>query len=96
MLIKSDICFNSLVKISANPSLFLFIFRPFHIAIQIKKANLRCCAWDSNPGPRDGKRRRIYWAMAATQTEESLKKSLIICLQPFWKYVEGGNLVNQL
>ena len=23
------------------------------------------CAWDSNPGPKDGRRRHIHWAMAA-------------------------------
>ena len=25
----------------------------------------RCCAWDSNPGPQDGRHRRIHWAIAA-------------------------------
>ena len=26
----------------------------------------RCCDWDLNPGPQEGRRRRIHWAMAAS------------------------------
>ena len=48
-----------------NPVLFFAYFRPFHIAIQLKIKKRQCCAWDSNPGPQDGRRRRIHWAMAA-------------------------------
>ena len=38
-------------------------FRPLHITIPIyfEKAKCRYCAWDSNPGPQDGMRRRIHW-----------------------------------
>ena len=36
------------------------------ISTQIEKKH-RWCAWDSNPGPQDGRRRRNHGAMAATQ-----------------------------
>ena len=53
--------------------LFVY-FRSFHIPIQMtniqfeqyKLKKCRWCAWNSNPGQQDGRRRRIYWAMAAT------------------------------
>ena len=32
----------------------------------------RWCAWDSNPGPQDGRCRRIHWAVVATPTAHSL------------------------
>ena len=35
------------------------------ISIQIEKKH-RWCAWDSNPGPQDGRRRRNHGAMVAT------------------------------
>ena len=52
--------------------LFVY-FRCFHIPIQMtniqfeqfKLKKRRWCAWDSNPGRHDGRRRRIHWAIAA-------------------------------
>ena len=51
----------------ANPGLFLFYFRSFLIiiSIQIEKKH-RWFAWDSNPGPQDGRHRQNLGAMAAT------------------------------
>ena len=51
----------------ANPGLFFVYFCSLLVTIskQIEK-NHRWCAWDSNPGPQDGGRRRNYGAMAAT------------------------------
>ena len=42
--------------------LFVY-FRPFHITIQIEKTERRCCVWDSNSEPQNGKCRWIHWAM---------------------------------
>ena len=42
-------------------------FRLFHIIkINLNWYKHRWCAWDSNPGHQDGKRRRVHWAMAAS------------------------------
>ena len=57
----------------ANPGLFLFIFVLFTFQFKWQIYNLnnknwkkrRWCAWDSNPGWHDGRRRRIHWAMEA-------------------------------
>ena len=35
----------------------------------------RWCAWDSNPGPQDGRRRQNHGAMAATQQKKMLPRS---------------------
>ena len=37
--------------------LFVY-FRPFQTAIHFKLKKHRCCGWDLNPGPQDGRRRR--------------------------------------
>ena len=50
----------------ANPSLFWFIFILFSLQFQHKLKKHRWCAWDSNPGPQDGRRRWNHRAMAAT------------------------------
>ena len=42
--------------------LFVY-FRPFNIAMQLKKR--KQCARDSSPGPQDEKRRRIHCATVA-------------------------------
>ena len=48
---------------------FLIYFRSFHIPIKMKIYKLnyigklkkfRCCAWDSNPEPQDGRRWRFH------------------------------------
>ena len=57
----------------ANPGLFLFIFVLFTFQFKWQIYNLnninwnkhRWCAWDSNPGWQDGRRRKIHWAIAA-------------------------------
>ena len=50
----------------ANPGLFLFIFVNFLDTISIKNGKKHSwCAWDSNPGPQDGRRRQNHGAMAA-------------------------------
>ena len=46
----------------ANPGLFLFIFVLFWLQFQFKLKKARWCAWDSNPGPQDGRRWRNHWA----------------------------------
>ena len=56
------ITFNKFFFKSANPGLFLFIFVLFSLItisiIQIEKKR-RWCAWDSNPGPQDGRHRHL-------------------------------------
>ena len=55
------------------PASFLFIFVLFTFQFKWQIYNLnninwkkhRWCAWDSNPGRQDGRRRRIHWAIAA-------------------------------
>ena len=54
------------LKIWANPGLFSFIFVPFTSQINYKLKKRWWSAWDSNPGPQDGRRRRNHGAMAAT------------------------------
>ena len=57
----------------ANPGLFLFIFVLFTFQLKLQIYNLnfinwkkrRWCAWKSNLGQQDGRRRQIHWAMAA-------------------------------
>ena len=69
-----DQCVKFLFK-WANPVLFLVYFRPFLIAITITVSIInvltwkkhRWCAWDSNLGPQNGRRRQNHWAMAAAQ-----------------------------
>ena len=56
----------NIVKKWANPGLFLFIFVLFLLQFQYKLKKHRWCAWDSNPGPQDGRRRQNHGAMAAT------------------------------
>ena len=51
----------------ANPGLFWFIFVLFTSQFQFKLKKRSCCAWDSNPGSQDDRRRRIHWAMVAAQ-----------------------------
>ena len=43
---------------------FIFVLFTLQFKFKLKKAKRRCCAWDSNQGPQDGRRRRIHWAMA--------------------------------
>ena len=63
--------------------LFVY-FRSFHIPIQMTNINWkkhRWCAWDSNPGRQNGRRRRIHWAMAAPLSySASLSLSFIYSL----------------
>ena len=51
----------------ANPGLFLCYFRHFHITSQfwIEKSEAEMVWLGFEPGPQDGRRRRIRWAMAA-------------------------------
>ena len=49
------------------PASFLFIFVLFLLQFQYKLKKRRWCAWDSNPGPQDGRHRRNHGGMAATQ-----------------------------
>ena len=46
------------------PASFSVYFRLFNM-LQFKLKKRRWCAWDSNPGRQDGRRKRIHWAMAA-------------------------------
>ena len=43
-----------------NLFLFTFMLLSSHFKYKLKKR--RCCAWGSNPGPQDGRRRRSLWA----------------------------------
>ena len=54
------------VKIWANHGLFLFIFVLFTSQFNYKLKKHRWSAWDSNPGPQNGKHRQNHGAMAAT------------------------------
>ena len=49
-------CFFKYVPILAS---FIYFCPSRHITIQIEKAKSRCCAWDSTPGPQDGRQSRI-------------------------------------
>ena len=53
----------------ANPGHFLFLFSLFsrHNSNNTNWKKHRWSAWESNPGPQDGRRRRNHGAMAATQ-----------------------------
>ena len=58
----------SFIKNGPIPASFLFIFVLFSLQFQkYKLKKHRYCAWDSNPGPQDGRRRRSHGAMAATK-----------------------------
>ena len=56
-------------KIWAKPGLLFYIFRSFHNAMtniaQIWLYMHMWCAWDSNLGRQNVRRRRIHWAMTA-------------------------------
>ena len=58
----------SFLKKWAYPGLFLFIFILFLLQFQYKLKKHRWCAWDSNPGLQDGRRRWNHGAMAATHS----------------------------
>ena len=62
----STIHLRLLFKNGPIPASFLFIFVLFLLQFQYKLKKRRWCAWDSNPGPQDGRRRRNHGAMAAT------------------------------
>ena len=51
----------------ANPGLFWFIFVFSTLHKSMHRWKQKWCVWDWNPGRQDGRRRRIHWAMAATQ-----------------------------
>ena len=53
-------------KYGPIPASFSFIFVLFTSHINYKLKKRRCCAWDSNQGQQDGRRRRNHRAMAAT------------------------------
>ena len=64
------------LKIWAKPGSFLFIFVLFvHyndkyiVKLDWIWKKCRLCAWDSNPGPQDGRCRRIHWAMSAPNSD---------------------------
>ena len=46
--------------------MFIFVFSKWYNS-NLNWKKLRWCAWDSNPGRQDGRRRQIHWAMAAPQ-----------------------------
>ena len=46
---------------------FIFVFSTCHNS-NLNWKKRRWCAWDSNPGRQDGRRKRIHWATAAPQT----------------------------
>ena len=50
----------------SRPLFVYFCYFLVTTSIQIEKKH-RWCAWDSNPGPQDGRRRQNHGAMAATQ-----------------------------
>ena len=55
------------------PDSLLFYFRPFHTQFKYKLKKRRCCACDSNPGPQNGRHRRIHWAMSAALPKHCLQ-----------------------
>ena len=65
---KVHICFFFKMCQSRPLYLFIFVLFTFKFNWQIYSLKLkkhRWCAWDSNPGRQDGRRRRIHWAMVA-------------------------------
>ena len=58
--------FRSLQNMGQSRPLFCF-FVLFTSQINYKLKKCRWSAWDSNPGPQDGRRRQNYRAMVATQ-----------------------------
>ena len=77
------------IKNEPIPASFWFIFVLFSLQFQYKLKKHRWCAWDSNPGTQDGRRRRNHGAMAATQFFISLFPFLfqlfpsVIFISPF-------------
>ena len=57
----------------SRPLFVYFCSFPVTISIQIEKKR-RWCAWDSNPGQQDGRRRRNHGAMAATPKIDLFEK----------------------
>ena len=57
----------------------LFIFFLFSLQFQYKLKKHRWCAWDLNPGPQDGRRRRNHGAMAATITFFVNLRTNLVC-----------------
>ena len=55
------------------------LFSHYITIMQIEKKH-RCCAWDSNPGPQDGRRRRNHRAMAATPNSYYFFSSIFLAL----------------
>ena len=62
---------SSLFLYGPIPASFLFIFVFSHYNFNTNWLKHRWCAWDSNLGPQDGRRRRNHGAMAATQKKKS-------------------------
>ena len=62
----------NVLKMGQSRALFVY-FRSFHIPIQMTNKQFEqnklkkhwCCAWDSNPGRQDRRRRQIHWAIVA-------------------------------
>ena len=66
---------------------FFLNSRPFLNAMTNTVQNLtikRWCAWDSNPGGHDGRRRRIHWAMAAPKIKYFFKQEFITTIYDDW------------
>ena len=72
-LIKTSFCFGCVYNVTfiflngPIPASFLFIFVFSHYNFNTNWKKRRWCAWDSKPGPQDGRRRQNHRAMAATQ-----------------------------
>ena len=75
--------------------LFVY-FRSFHIPIQMTNINWkkhRWCAWDSNPGQQDGRRRRIHWAIAAPPNWFCLRQTFPILFSSLALFSEISSCV---
>ena len=67
------------------------LFSHYITIMQIEKKH-RCCAWDSNPGPQDGRRRRNHRAMAATPNSYYFFSSIFLALPLSTKSLSKMNL----
>ena len=81
----------------ANPGLFFVYFCSLLVTIskQIEK-NHRWCAWDSNPGPQDGGRRRNHGAMITAVSWHSRHKSKFMEHFSIRRYIDQSGSVGCL
>ena len=65
--------------------LFIFVFSTrYNLNSNLNWKKHRWCAWESNPGRQDGRRKQIHWATAAPRETTFFMFRLIHQLLPSW------------